>query len=235
MREVALSRREVLLVLGALGFSAAGCGGLERRRESPAGEEEEPAPPIEPPPPDGRWSSNLRALMDTLLSGSVAAGAEQVLSLDNFVFLARAQGLLPGIAPDFEAPRGFDEAFHRLLNANLDLLAALQRPLTEFRRLPPELMEAAVKAGFEDPALAPQLTFVRAACFLAFLGAVHSDAGLVSIGFPPFEDFEQKIAVSGYPRVLAGGEVDDYTYNREPEPTPGDDLSLVIDPNGDFW
>jgi hypothetical protein len=172
--------------------------------------------------------------MDALLSGSVEAGAERVLSLDNFVFLARAQGLLPNVAADFEAPGGFDEAFHRLLNADLDALAFLQRPLTEFRHLPPHLMEAAVKAGFDDPALAPQLGFVRAACFLAFLGAVHSDAGLVAIGFPPFEDFEQKIAVSGYPRLLASGATDDCTYNRAPDPTPGEDHSLVIDANGDF-
>src|SRR5688572_23280931 len=130
-----LSRREVLLVLGALGF---GCG--SRPLSSPIEEDDRP-PPIDPPPA-ARWSSNLRALMDALLDGSVSAGAERVLSIDNFVFLARAQGLLPSIAPDFEAPRGFDEAFHRLLEADLDALVFLQRPLTSFRHLPPEQMRA---------------------------------------------------------------------------------------------
>jgi hypothetical protein len=233
MAEVAMSRREVLLFLGALGFSATACG---RNPESSPNHEEEPAPPIEPPPPvgDARWSSNLRALMETLLSGSVDAGAELVLSLDNFVFLARAQGLLPNVGPEFSAPSGFDEAFHRLLNADLDALAFLQRPLTEFRKLPPDLMERAVRSGFDDPSIAPQLMFVRAACFLAFLGAVTSDAGLVAIGFPPFESLDDQLAVSGYPRTLPSGEVDDYTYNREPAPTEGDDLSLVMNADGDL-
>ncbi len=229
-----LSRREVLQVLGVLGFSAAGCGLL--RAPSPGDAPELDDPPLDPgpPPPPARYGSNLRALMETLLAGSPAAGAERVLSIESFVFIARAQGLLPGVPLDFSAPATFDESFHRILDADLNALAALERPLTAFRELPPELREAAVQAAFDDPLRAPSLLFVRAACFIAYLGAVYSDLGLVAIGFPPFEDFEDRLAVSGYPRTRASGEVEDYTYNRDPAPTPGDDLSLVIDANGDL-
>jgi hypothetical protein len=92
---------------------------------------------------------------------------------------------------------------------------------------------------------------LRAACFTSFLGAIDSDAGLRAVGFPAFEDMAAGIAVSGYPRTRDGrlidaetedldalaraGELDDYTYNLQPEPTPGDDLSLVINADGDLY
>ena len=57
-------------------------------------------------------------------------------------------------------------------------------------------------------------------------------------------------AVSGYPRTRSGRTVDaahenlaqlaaahdldDYTFNLAPAPTPGDDLTLLIDANGDL-
>ena len=39
---------------------------------------------------------------------------------------------------------------------------------------------------------------------------------------------------SGYPRTLPDGTIDDYTDNRAPAATPGDDLSLVLDARGDL-
>ena len=45
---------------------------------------------------------------------------------------------------------------------------------------------------------------VRSACFVAYLGAAYSDVGLREIGFPPFENLADGLAVSGYPRTRTG-------------------------------
>jgi hypothetical protein len=89
------------------------------------------------------------------------------------------------------------------------------------------------------------------AAFLAWLGAVRSDIGLVAIGYPPFENHADGLAVSGYPRttdgrlvdaeaedlaaLAASGELDDYTYNQVPAATAGVDLDDVLDARGDLY
>ena len=209
------------------------------------------------------YSDNLDALADVLLpaerdaSGKVTsvgareAGVDHVMRVASFVPLAQAQGLLPSFS-DAVMTRleDLDGVFRAQLNAALDVAALVQKPLTAFRDLPRALQEAAVDQAFADPAQKPALLVVRAACLTAYLGAVQSDAGLRDVGFPAFENFADGLAVSGYPRTKKGrlvdaktesleqldanGDLDDYTYNREPEPTPGDDLSLVLDANGDL-
>lgn len=246
MAAMELSRREVLDLLGALGFGVlAGCTGAPYSEEEP--EEILRTPGNHPPVEGARYTSNLRALMDLLLPaerngagqivspGALEAGAERVLRLENFVLVAKAQGLLPHVRDDFLSDgRPFDDAFARIIEADLDVLASAQRPLTPFRELPAHLMEAAVRRGFDDPARSPLLQFVRAACFFAFLGAIDDDRGLTAVGFPPFDDLAAGVAVSGYPRVLSDGSVDDYTYNLAPAPTPSDDLTGVVDAGGDL-
>ncbi len=183
--------------------------------------------------------------------GAREAGVAKVLRVASFVPLAQAQGLLPPL-PDSVMTRlaDLDGAFRNALNVALDAAALVQKPLTKFQDLPRALQEAAVDQAFADPAQKSALLIVRAACMTAYLGAVESDAGLKDVGFPPFESFADGRAVSGYPRTKSGrlvdakseslqqldanGDLDDYTYNREPEPTTGDDLSHVLDANGDL-
>lgn len=229
-----LSRRDVLRALAALGL-----GGVACVPPSGASRAFEPVP--EPPSPrlptlDALpYESNLQALMDTLWPGALEVDAERVLRLDRFLILAHGQGYLPGVSKDVVEDRpAFDRAFARLLDADLDLLAQLQQPLSSFRELPLELRVAAVEAGYRDPAQAPLLAFVHAACVVAYYGAVYSDRGLVAVGFPEFEDLASGVAVSGYPRPAPDGSVDDYTFNLAPAPTPGDDLDAVLDAGGDL-
>lgn len=223
-------------------------------------------PPVrrQPPPEETPlYDDDLEALMDVLLpserdpsgalqkAGAVEVGAPEVLKLDNFVRLLRAQGLLqPGVLQLFDQHESFDARFRALLAEDLALLAAIERPGTPFRRLPRALQEAAVERGLSDPAVAPFLELVRAACFLAYLGAMHTDQGLIDVGYPPFEDFAGGVAISGYPRTLTGRRIDveqedvealirannwdDYSYNRPPAPTPSDDISDVMDEDGDL-
>lgn len=247
---IAWNRREVLKTLALLGFQGASglaCG--DRAGQANDFRSQPSDPPLgglrdlAPVP----YSSNLRALVDTLwpaergpdgatlAPGALEVEAERVLRLDRFLILAQAQGLLPGVSKDLvEDQPGFDVAFGRIMEADLDVLAQLQVPLSHFRELPPDLRMHAVDAGYRDPARAPLLQFVHAACVIAYFGAVYSDRGLVAVGFPPFEDFEGGVAVSGYPRTAPDGRVDDFTFNRAPEPTPSDDLSNVLDPRGDL-
>lgn len=257
-----IRRRDLLKVLGGLGIVALtpGCDA-----EAPVERIAPPDPMItehEPPETPSIYRSNIEALMDTLLPaerdaagqvvepGAIEAGAERVLQIEDFLPLAQGQGFLPPIVSEvFGNTRSFDTALRRVLDADLDLLAARQRPGVTFRELPATLREAAVQTGMEDPLQQPLLEYVRVACFLAFLGAVHSDVGLQSIGYPPFEDVVGGVAVRGYPRLATGelidaeteslddfgDELEDYTFNRAPEPTPGDDLSAVIDAGGDLY
>lgn len=259
-----LTRRELLQVLGGLGISGAlsalGCGGSD----GPDPETEKPPNRIDPPAANARvHSDNVRALMDVLLPaeldatgrvvvpGALEAGADEILQLERFVSLARGQGLLPvALEPVLGAIETFDAALRLTLIADLDVLAFVQRPLTPFRKLPLELQERAVAAGFADPLRAPLLSYVRAVCFLAFAGAIRSDVGLRAMGYPPFEDHQGGIAVSGYPRTTSGrlvdpaaedlealaaaGQLDDYTFNRAPMPTAGDSLDGVLDARGDL-
>lgn len=261
-----LDRRALLRVLGLLGFSSAaaqlGCGKPIDLR--PAGAPQGP-PVTRVPPPEVTplYDDDLDTLMDVILpsergpggevlrAGAVEVGAAEALKLDNFVRLLRAQGLLqPGVLDLFDEHESFDVRFRALLVEDLALLAAIERPGEAFRRLPRALQEAAVERGLSDPAVAPFLELVRAACFLAYLGALKTDQGLIDVGYPPFEDFAGGVAVSGYPRTLTGRRIDvdqedvaalirannwdDYSYNRAPLPTPSDDLSDVLDEQGDL-
>lgn len=191
-------------------------------------------------------AANIEALMDVILPaeygangslvspGAVEAGAYSVLQLDRLVPLARAQGLLPPL-PDWidENASVLDPATQGLISAELDRMASEYTLFTPFRELSRDQQERAVADAFVDPDRAPVMEFIRAICFLAYLGAVTSDVGLQAIGYPRFEDFADGLAVSGYPRTV-DGVVDDYTYNLAPEATVGDDLSGVLNADGDL-
>ncbi len=206
---------------------------------------------------------NVRALMDVFIpterdsnadivaAGALEAGAMEMLELSRFLPSARALALIPQNAtPGFEDLETFDAALRGLLSADLDGLAFRQHPLTPFRNLERHEQEAVVRDAMDDPLTRPLLVFARAAAFIAFLGATHNDLGLIYAGFPPFEDFDGGIANRGYPRTADGrvvdvdtedlaelaarGELEDYTYNLEPPPTPDDDLSDILDANGDL-
>lgn len=206
---------------------------------------------------------NVRALMDIFIPaerddsleliapGALEAGAMEMLELSRFLPSARALALLPETATaGFEDLETFDAALRGLLSADLDALSFGQHPLTPFRNLERHEQEAVVRDAMEDPLTRPLLLFARAAAFIAFLGATHNDLGLVYAGFPPFEDFEGGVANRGYPRtpdgrvvdvetedlaeLAARGELEDYTYNLAPPPTEDDDLSDILDANGDL-
>jgi hypothetical protein len=259
-----LSRRQALALLvdlGLVGAALCGCGDPITA---------EPPPSWTPPQtpggfPDGHlYADNVDALFDVLLpaerdaSGAVVspgareAGASKVLALDAFAPLAAARGLLPPLSEVMlSALAEGTPAFVAAVDADLDVLSAEQRPLTPFRDLPRELQEAVVDRALDDPLRQPVFELLRVAAFVAWLGAVENDLGLRAVGFPPFEDFADKLAVSGYPRTPDGrlidtenedleqleadGQLDDYTYNQQPKPTPGDDLTAVLDAGGDLY
>ncbi len=187
-----------------------------------------------------------------VVPGAREAGADRVLSTEGFGLYALAQGFVPGL-PDrvVSLLERAGDAFRIAANAELDALAALRRPLVAFRDLPADLREEVLAGAFDDPARKGTVLVLRAAVFAAYLGAITSDVGLRAVGFPKFEDWSAHLAVSGYPRtkkdgrlldpakddlaaIAQKGDLDDYTYALAPEPTPGDDLSLVLDANGDL-
>lgn len=260
-----ISRRKAFEILVGLGvLASAGCAPAESGDGAPA-------PPFDLPGQvpggdvgaRGRFADDVAALCDVLLpteldaSGKVLspgareADVDGALRLEDFVALASSQGILPPFAEaDLRRFEGATGVLRAAMNGELALLAARERPLTAFRDLPRVDQERIVRDAFDDDALRPLLLVARAACFLAFLGAVTTDVGLRYVGFPPFESFEDGLAVSGYPRTRSGrlvdatkedlaalagkGDLDDYTYNRAPAPTPGDDLSKILDANGDL-
>lgn len=253
-------RRDVLRVLGYLGFSAAtGCGQVSESADD-RGQFAGIDPDdyfYEDTDQAAAADRTIAAAMAVLLpsdfdaAGALEVEAMDMLRLENFIPTARTQNLLPPLPAVLDRePEVFDEPIRIAIAATLDGLASAERPLVRFSRLSDDEKGDALDRGFDDPAARPMLLFLRAACFLAWLGAVRSDAGLVAIGYPPFENFDDGVAVSGYPRttdgrlvdaenedldaLAAAGMLDDYTYNRAPEPTPGDDLSLVLDAGGDL-
>lgn len=250
------------MLLGLGVFAYAGCA------PSPA---DDVAPDFALPPqvPSGQvdtrasYADDVDALCDVLLpserdaSGKVLspgareADVDGALRIQDFVALGTSQGLIPPL-PDADVRRlsvGID-AFRAALNAELALLAARHRPLTAFRDLPRATRDEIVAAAFDDELSRPLVLVARAACFLAFLGAVTNDVGLRYVGFPPFESFADGRAVSGYPRTKTGrlvdatkedlaslaakGDLDDYTYGKAPSPTPGVDLAAILDAAGDL-
>ena len=258
-----ISRRDALASFLALGVGGwaniAGCAPpADGRAPSPALPDETPSGSVSPEV----YADAVDALCDALLpaeydlngtlssAGAREAGVADVLAIKNFVALAIAQGLLPPL-PDavVSAASDLPGAFRGALNATLDARAQVERPLGAFKDLPQATREEIVTGMLADLATKDAVAVVRAACFTAYLGAVTADLGLRDVGFPPFEDFADRRAVSGYPRTLSGrlvgpnedlstlaarGELDDYTYDLEPAPTPGDDLSRVLDANGDL-
>ncbi|GAC1351795.1 MAG: hypothetical protein NVS3B20_04630 [Polyangiales bacterium] len=203
----------------------------------------------------GRYSDNVDALFDILIpaerrkDGSIIPGArealaDKVLHFDNFLPLAQAAGFFSNLpTPVLANLHGLGTTFRDALNADLDALSFSQKPLTAFRDLPFSMQQSVVDAAFADDARKPAMQIVRVACFTAYLGGVASDVGLRAIGFPPFENLSDGLAVSGYPRTRTGrlidaakenlsdlaakNDLDDYTYNRAPKPTKGDALTFV--------
>ena len=260
---IPLSRRRALALLGDLCAVAAGLAGCAGESDPRASAWEPPSQTPSQTPADQPYADNVDALMDVLLPaerdgagvlispGAREAGAAAVLDVDAFAKLAAARGLLPPLSDEVLSwlAEGAD-AFRTALGGELDLLALVQRPLATFRELSRPLQERVVDHALDDPILRPAVEFVRVACCFAYLGAVENDVGLQAVGFPPFEDFADGRAVSGYPRTPDGrlidaetedlaaleeaGDLDDYTYNLQPKPTPGDDLASVLDERGDL-
>ena len=185
------------------------------------------------------------------IPGAAEADVDGALRVQDFVAAAIAQGLLPPLPDAFVARfSGAADAFRAAANAHLAVLASRQRPLTAFRDLPLDLQETVVSDALADDASRPLFLALRAATFLAYLGAITNDVGLRVVGFPPFESFADGRAVSGYPRTMSGrlidaakedlaslagkGDLDDYTYNRAPAATPGDPLATILDAAGDL-
>jgi hypothetical protein len=200
-------------------------------------------PPREEKLPEaGAFSDNVDALFDVLIPGehdadgkllspgAREAGANEVLALDRFAALAVALGLVPPLADDARSRlEKLGAALRTTVDAELDVLAIVERPGTRFRDLPRPSQERIVERALVT---SPLVQVARAAAFTAYLGAVRSDVGLRAIGYPPFEDHEGGLAVSGYPRTT-DGQVDDYTYNALP-PGAGVDLAGILDERGDL-
>jgi hypothetical protein len=261
MRILLLSRRQVIQSL--LGGSAL-LVACDSKREAPSAEATLPPQiPSGSVPPRSVYADNVDALFDVLLPtehdsvGNVTSpGArdvhvDAVLRTESFARLAVGQGWLPPLPETVLG--GLEDlagGVRIALNRQLDVMAALERPLTLFRDLPLDMKHRIVQRAFDDAALAPVMQVLRVACFVAYLGAVTSDVGLRELGFPPFESFEDRLAVSGYPRTRDGrlidwrtedlsalalrGELDDYTYNLQPSTTPTEDLSLILTAGGDL-
>jgi hypothetical protein len=255
-RRQAISR---LLGLGVLATTAC----------APTDDDEAPAVALPAQVPGGevgdrsRYTDDVDALCDVLLPteldaankvlspGAREADVDGALRIEDFISVATAQGLVPPL-PDADVRRlaGGVDVLRAAVNAELAVLAARHRPLSAFRELPRSTQEEIVRDAFDDDVQRPLVLVVRAACFVAFLGAVTNDVGLRAVGFPPFESFDDGLAVSGYPRTRSGrlvdastedlaklagkGDLDDYTYNRAPAPTAGDDLARILDAAGDL-
>ena len=270
MAREGINRRTMLRVLAALGFMPA----CSLDPSALSDDEEEVLPPWpegpwnEPPDepiddPEEATSANIDALMEILIPsdrdedgamispGALDVGARDLLSLATFVPAARAVGLLPEAELEgYEDLEVFGGALEAIVSADLDVMAGQQHLLTPFSGLTKAEQERAVSDAMNDDLMRPLLLVVRAACFIAYLGAVDNDLGLQAIGFPAFVDLDDRVANTGYPRRTDGepldpdsddlaaldeaGLLDDYTYNREPEPTVGDALSDVVDAYGDL-
>ena len=202
-----------------------------------------------------RNEANVRALMDCLLPrdddspGALEAGAMALLQLDAFTGIAQAQGLLPDLPDPLKATLlDLEPVLIDVIGEELDRQGADIDGLRAFSDLPRARQEQRVQEMFLDAQVRPVVEFARAVCFLAYLGAVENDVGLVAIGYSQFEDFDNGVAVRGYPRTRDGrlidvdtedlvalaatGNIDDYTFNERPLPTDDDDLSGIIDAAG---
>lgn len=263
---ILVSRRRALELIAAatsivaLAPATTGCSSSDETRT--------PDLPLPSQNPDGEvgdrpaYADAVDALADVLLPadrdargavvvpGARECGVDDVLKIEELAALATVHGFVVLSTEDLARIEGASRSLRELANGALDAIASRHRPLARFRDLPRAVQESMVEEALADPAAKPLVLLVRAACFVAFLGGTSSDAGLRALGFPPFEDPEKGIRVSGYPRTKGGrridpgkenlaglaaaGELDDYTFNREPAPTPGDPLATALDANGDL-
>lgn len=265
-----MHRRQFLQWLALLGMAPS----LSACESQQSGERMRPRfwdPPhdtVIPPSDDDEDDEVMRALIDVLVPaeyddggamtspGALETGALEVLALRSFLPAARGLGFVRALPSELDAAfelgaPAFDRALRAIVRHDLDALADDLAPGARFTALDPAEQRSVIAEAFRDPLKSAALLYVRAASFVAYLGAVRSDQGLVAVGFPPFEDFDGRIAVSGYPRTISGrlvdanredldalrarGELDDYTYARRPEPTPDDDLMDVLDASGDLF
>jgi len=256
--ELRVGRRSAILALLAIAGAASGCIRSEPTRASGT----KTQPPSDPGPVVQKisYEDNVDALLDVILpadrgpDGSVLSpGARELqagrLFGDNdFVALATGLGLLPALKSDaVQAATASEGGLRTAINALLDVRASRVSPLTKFSELTRGDQISAVDDAIADDTAKPFIDIVRVVAFVAYLGATYADDGLVEIGFPPYEDFANGLAVSGYPRTTAGrlvdattenlnalaasGTLDDYTYNLAPAaPT----VALGLDANGDL-
>jgi hypothetical protein len=216
-----LKRRDILAWAAGAGLLQA-CGPVIASRPPPM-LPDEPGTTAPPGPP--LYADSVDALFDVLLPaepgspGAREAGVDQVLEVERFARLAVAQGLLPPLDETvLSALDDLSGAARTALNAALDARAQVERPLARFSTLDRATQEKLVTHALDDDAQRPVLLVMRAACFVAYLGAVVNDAGLQDVGFPPFESFADGLASSGCA---------DYSLNQAPAATPGDVLSLT--------
>jgi hypothetical protein len=223
-----LKRRELLRWAAAAGLLGACSDGVGLKPTLMLPDEPGTQPPSSPP----LYADSVDALFDVLLPaeagspGAREAGVDRVLEVEHFARLAVAQGLLPPLDEGvLSALDDLSGTARGALNATLDARAQLERPLARFSELDRTTQEKIVAHGFEDDAQRPVLLVMRAACFVAWLGAVVNDAGLRDVGFPPFENFDDGLASSGF---------SDYSVNQPPAATAGDDLSSLLTAGGDL-
>ncbi|MFT3836038.1 MAG: hypothetical protein QM723_03450 [Myxococcaceae bacterium] len=228
-RNVFLSRREIL----AVALAIAGC----RARPMPGNPAKLPDQLPGDPPPDERFSDSVDALFDVLLPAELDAdgallsvgaretGADQVMETQSLVKLLIAQGLIGPLEENVIAALDDLRVTARAsLNVQLDLLAQQERPDTAFRHLSRPLQEKVVQRAFDDDAMKPVMQVLRAVCFVGWLGGTDDDRGLRELGFPAFAQ----------PGQLESSGFSDYSFDRDPGVTPGDDLSAVMTSTGDL-
>jgi hypothetical protein len=255
-----LTRRESLQTLAALlvPMVSAACA------SKPAGPQDLTLPNENPSselPDRGAYADSVDALFDVFIPAErnadgvvVTAGAREVyadtlLETKNFAALALALGFLPRSAAEFaKSVQGVAGAFRTSMNTALDGRAQVEKPLSTFKDLSRTAQERVVSAMFDDAAAKPGLQVLRAAAFAGFLGATRSDLGLRSLGFPAFENIDDSLACSGYPRTKTGrlidvakenlaaleraGDLDDYTYNKAPLASAS--LAGILNAEGDL-
>jgi hypothetical protein len=253
--EVFMTRRRVLLGL-ALVLAAPGCGTAAQANADGG------VSPLDPGPVKGgpSYEDNVDALFDVLIPaerdassavvspGAREASAGRLFGDEEFVSLAIGLGLLSPLTGDsVSAVTNAEGTLRAAMNVLLDARTSRVRPFAKFSEVPRDVQLQIVDDAFADDAARPLMETLRVAAFVAYLGAVYSDVGIVAIGFPPYEDFENGVAVSGYPRTKAGklidaktadlkalaakGDLDDYTYNELPVANP---VSPGLLPTGDL-
>jgi hypothetical protein len=243
MRSLHLHRREFLQSLIASGVGAFVLSSCTRSQHwvSPSLPTETGSGSVALPvndATDALWNVLLPAELGpsgaVVSPGAREAGVDTVLDGENIVSILVSLGLVRGLSDTVvDLFDNFAASVRPLLNDGLDALATGEHPLAGFAKLDADAQARVVDRALADDKLGPILEAARAVAFLAYLGAVTNDAGLQAVGFPPFEDFANGLAVSGYPRQVNGA-TEDYTLNRAPQPTSGDDLSSIIGADGDL-